>query len=114
MVDISQVYDDYVRPLPLADRLRLAERIVAQAAVEATAAPPAAPLPPLGQRLQAIRERIERAGEPRPLDAACDAIEAPQPDVDYGARIRQTRRRYTTGDARPANQELQRAGCARR
>lgn len=66
-MDISQVYEQYVRPLPLADRLRLAERIVAQAAVEATAthdAPAAGQPPTLGQRLRAIRARIEEEGEP--------------------------------------------------
>jgi hypothetical protein len=63
-MDISQLYEEYVRPLPLADRLRLAERIVAQAASEATAAPPSPPAEPLGQRLRAIRARIEATGEP--------------------------------------------------
>ena len=62
-MDVRQVYEEYVRPLPLADRLRLAERIVAQAAAEA--AEPSTPVePPLGVRLRAIRARIEQAGEP--------------------------------------------------
>lgn len=38
-MDVRQVYEEYVRPLPLANRLRLAERIVAQAATEATQPP---------------------------------------------------------------------------
>jgi hypothetical protein len=66
-MDISQLYEECVRPLPLADRLRLAERIVAQAAAEATeprGAAPALPHEPLGSRLHAIRARIEQAGEP--------------------------------------------------
>lgn len=66
-MDISQVYDQYVRPLPLGDRLRLAERIIAQAAVEATEARSALPAPPpepLGRRLRALRARIEQTGAP--------------------------------------------------
>lgn len=66
-MDIRQVYEEHVRPLPLADRLRLAERIVAQAAAEAaepssTAA--ASPPESLGSRLRMIRARIEQSGEP--------------------------------------------------
>ena len=63
-MDMGQFYEEFVRPLPLADRLRLAERIVAQAAAEATTAPPPQPSAPLGQRLTAIRARIEAAGAP--------------------------------------------------
>jgi len=63
-MDMSQVYEQYVRPLPLADRLRLAERIVAQAAAEAAEAQGTAPAEPLDRRLRAIRARIEQAGEP--------------------------------------------------
>lgn len=65
-MDISELYEEYVRPLPLVDRLRLVERIVAQAAAEATEplAAPAPPPEPLGSRLRAIRARIEHAGEP--------------------------------------------------
>ena len=63
-MDVSQVYEEYVRPLPLADRLRLAERIVAQAAAEATVTAHAPPAEPLGRRLSAIRARIEATGEP--------------------------------------------------
>ena len=75
-MDIShQVYEAYVRPLALADRLRLAERIVAQAAAEAAAPERAAATAmgapePLGVRLRAIRARIEQAGEPLLDEAA--------------------------------------------
>jgi hypothetical protein len=74
-MDFRQVYETYVRPLALADRLRLAERIVAEAAEEATptegAAAPAPVAPePLGARLRAIRSRIEQAGEPLLDEAA--------------------------------------------
>ena len=66
-MNVSEVYDEYVRPLPLGDRLRLAERIVAEAAIEATEAPRASstvPAEPLASRLRAIRARIEQTGEP--------------------------------------------------
>lgn len=68
---VDDVYEQHVRGLPLADRLRLAERIVAQAAAEAQGSSRAAgvnaggeALGTLGGRLRAIRARIERSGEP--------------------------------------------------
>jgi hypothetical protein len=72
-MDISELYEAYVRPLPLADRLRLAERIVAQAAAEATeprSTATALSPEPLGNQLRAIRARIEQAGEPLLDEAA--------------------------------------------
>ncbi len=66
---IGQVYEAYVQPLALADRLRLAERIVVQAALEAAGSQQAAQQAPtspesLGARLRAIRLRIEQSGTP--------------------------------------------------
>ncbi|WP_437481646.1 hypothetical protein WME75_38635 [Sorangium sp. So ce1014] len=70
-MNVDDVYEQHVRGLPLADRLRLAERIVAQAAVEAQGSSHAIDvsaggeaLGTLGSRLRAIRARIERSGEP--------------------------------------------------
>ncbi|WP_437305201.1 hypothetical protein [Sorangium sp. So ce388] len=67
-MSVDEVYEQHVRGLPLADRLRLAERIVAQAAAEAQGSSPAADAGAgggaLGSRLRAIRARIERSGEP--------------------------------------------------
>ncbi|MGK3985122.1 hypothetical protein WME99_18885 [Sorangium sp. So ce136] len=67
-MSVDDVYEQHVRGLPLADRLRLAERIVAQAAAEAQgssrAAGASAGAEALGSRLRAIRARIERSGEP--------------------------------------------------
>jgi hypothetical protein len=68
-MSIDEVYEQHVRPLPLAEQLRLAERIVAHAAAKATALsagpliPEASPKPLL-PRLRAIRARIEASGEP--------------------------------------------------
>ncbi|WP_437632406.1 hypothetical protein [Sorangium sp. So ce854] len=65
---VDDVYEQHVRGLPLADRLRLAERIVAQAAAEAQGSSQAAGVSEggeaLGSRLRAIRARIERSGAP--------------------------------------------------
>lgn len=71
-MDIGQVYETYLRPLALADRLRLAQRIVADAAEEAAPAETARPAAPesLGDRLRAIRRRIEQGGEPLLDEAA--------------------------------------------
>jgi len=63
-MDIHQVYEQHVRPLPLADRLRLAERIIAHAALEAAESVPSSRTEPLGVRLRALRARIEQSGEP--------------------------------------------------
>ncbi|WP_437830373.1 hypothetical protein [Sorangium sp. So ce1153] len=71
-MSVDDVYEQHVRGLPLADRLRLAERIVAQAAAEAQGSSRAAGASAgaealgstLGSRLRAIRARIERSGEP--------------------------------------------------
>jgi hypothetical protein len=38
-MSIDEVYEQHVRPLPLAEQLRLAERIVAHAAAKATVLP---------------------------------------------------------------------------
>jgi hypothetical protein len=85
-MNVSQVYEEYVRPLPLADRLRLAERIVAQAAAEAMAAPPPPSPEPLGRRLAAIRARIEASGEPL-LDE--EALQKELADRRGGAEARE-------------------------
>ncbi len=63
-MDVGQVYEQYVRPLSPSDRLHLAERIMAQAATEANEAQGAPRPEPLGDRLRAIRARIEQSGEP--------------------------------------------------
>lgn len=49
-MDVGQVYEQYVRPLSPSDRLRLAERIVAQAAAEATEAQSASRLFEIARR----------------------------------------------------------------
>ncbi|XXX75251.1 hypothetical protein WMF30_47140 [Sorangium sp. So ce134] len=67
-MNVDDVYEQHVRGLPLADRLRLAERIVARAALEAQgtshAVGASAGGETLGSRLRAIRAKIESSGEP--------------------------------------------------